>query len=358
MINSKQNILTVLVCLCAGLILSGCGERPPVDSQQVGYRGTAMVNFTNPRIEAVTEAANAVPAALPAAPGDGPRAGEVYQNVQVLGDLSVAEFARVMLAISNWVAPEQQCAYCHADGESLASDSLYTKVVARKMLEMNRDINVNWTAHVQQTGVTCYTCHRGKPVPEGIWFADPGPVTAGGGVAGSRMGQNAPATATALTSLPYDPFTPYLLDAGPIRVATDQALPAANELDVKAAEGTYALMMHFSDGLGVNCTFCHNSRAFASWSESNPQRVTAWHGIQMARSLNNEYLVPLTSTFPASRLGPLGDVAKVNCQTCHQGVSKPLYGVSMFADYPELGAPKAPEAQPAEGEAVAAADTD
>ena len=32
----------------------------------------------------------------------------------------------------------------------------------------------------------------------------------------------------------------------------------------------------------------------------------------------------------------LGDVAKVNCATCHQGVFKPLYGVSMAKDYPEL----------------------
>jgi photosynthetic reaction center cytochrome c subunit len=32
----------------------------------------------------------------------------------------------------------------------------------------------------------------------------------------------------------------------------------------------------------------------------------------------------------------MGDVAKVNCATCHQGVFKPLYGASMAKDYPEL----------------------
>jgi len=46
--------------------------------------------------------------------------------------------------------------------------------------------------------------------------------------------------------------------------------------------------------------------------------------------------VPLTSHFPSSRLGILGDVAKVNCATCHQGLFKPLYGQSMAKDYPEL----------------------
>jgi photosynthetic reaction center cytochrome c subunit len=40
--------------------------------------------------------------------------------------------------------------------------------------------------------------------------------------------------------------------------------------------------------------------------------------------------------FPAERLGPQGDVAKLNCATCHQGAFKPLYGQSMLKDHPEL----------------------
>ena len=44
----------------------------------------------------------------------------------------------------------------------------------------------------------------------------------------------------------------------------------------------------------------------------------------MVRDLNKDYLEPLTDVFPANRLGPTGDVAKVNCATCHQGVDKPL----------------------------------
>jgi photosynthetic reaction center cytochrome c subunit len=92
-------------------------------------------------------------------------------------------------------------------------------------------------------------------------------------------------------------------------------------------------MMHLSQGLGVNCTFCHNTQNFADWANSTPQRVTAWHGIRMAREINNEYIDTLAGVFPANRKGPMGDVAKVNCATCHQGVNKPLYGVSMVADY-------------------------
>jgi photosynthetic reaction center cytochrome c subunit len=108
-------------------------------------------------------------------------------------------------------------------------------------------------------------------------------------------------------------------------------------------------MMHMSDGLGVNCTFCHNTRNFKTWEGSPPQRTTAWHGIRMARDLNNAYLVPLTKSFPPNRLGPLGDVAKVNCATCHQGVYKPMYGAQMAKSYPELLQTGAAAAKVADG---------
>jgi len=117
-------------------------------------------------------------------------------------------------------------------------------------------------------------------------------------------------------------------------------------------------MVHMSNSLGVNCTYCHNTRAWASWEESRPQRSTAWYGIRLARHLNNAYLVPLTDTFPDNRLGPLGDVAKINCSTCHQGVYKPYFGTSMAKDYPELQGVKAmpTTAPPADGAAAPATD--
>ena len=56
----------------------------------------------------------------------------------------------------------------------------------------------------------------------------------------------------------------------------------------------------------------------------------------MARDLNVDYLEPLTDVFPAHRKGELGDVAKLNCATCHQGAYKPLNGAAMAKDFPEL----------------------
>ncbi len=93
-------------------------------------------------------------------------------------------------------------------------------------------------------------------------------------------------------------------------------------------------MIHMSESLGVNCTACHNTRAFSSWDEAPPARTTAWHGLKMVPSLNQEYLDPLQGEYPDNRLGPLGDAPKVNCATCHQGANKPFYGQSMLDDYP------------------------
>lgn len=344
-----QMVPSLSLSLAAAMLLTAC-EHPPMESTQLGYRGTGMVEVDNPRLEAANAAGQVVPDALPPVPADGPRARDLYSNVPVLGDLSAAEFNRVMAAITVWVSPEQGCTYCHAPGEDLAADTLYTKVVSRRMLQMTRDINSQWDAHVGATGVTCYTCHRGKNVPEEIWYQGSDPRQAAG-LVGYRAGQNAPAEVVGLTSLPFDPFSTFLDDAAEIRVVSAQALPVGPGPSIKDAEHTYALMMHMSDALGVNCTYCHNTRSFAEWDASRAPRVTAWHGIRLTRSLNEAYLEPLQDVFPANRLGPLGDVPKVSCGTCHRGASKPLLGVSMYLDYPELGAPRPAPAMetPAEG---------
>ena len=260
------------LALASVILLSAC-ERPPMDSVQRGYRGTGMVQVYNPRTIEQNEELHAAPVALPPATADGPKAGKAYQNVKVLGDLSVAQFT--------------------------------------------------------------------QPVPSQIWFKEP-PQANGADFIGGRAGQNLAAKSVGLSSLPSDPFTPFLLDSLDIRVNGDTALPSGNRHSIKQAEWTYGLMTHMSSALGVNCTYCHNSRSFSSWEGNPPQRVTAWHGIRMARELNLNYLEPLQATFPSNRKGELGDVAKLNCATCHQGAYKPLNGAPMIKNHPELVGKPAP----------------
>ena len=322
------------------VLLVAC-ERPPVSPVQGGYRGTGMVQVYNPRTLDSQAALNAEPEIARAAklrPGT-PNAGEVYENVKVLGDLSLSEFGRTMTAITSWVAPEAGCAYCHVEG-NFASEDKYTKVVARRMLQMVQNMNASWKDHVGDTGVTCYTCHRGHPVPKNIWFLQTPSRLPSAGM-GERGGQNLAQPQVGLTSLPGDPFSHFLLGNEPIRVNGATALAplgSAPRASVKDAERTYGLMVHISKALGVNCTFCHNTQSMQSWELSTPQRVTAWHGIRLVRDLNQQYLTadPLITIFPPNRRGPMGDVAKVNCATCHQGAYKPLYGSHLATYYPAV----------------------
>lgn len=335
-VTTMRSVLIALVCIVA---VGGC-ELPPPESTQQGFRGTGMVQVDGPEHKADVMNRQIVPAATPALPGGGPVANQVYQNVKVLGNLSVGQFARLMAAMTEWVAPEQGCTYCHET--DMASDEKYQKRVSRRMLQMTRHINRYWDNHVAETGVTCYTCHRGKNVPEYLWFAggSESGIPETRGMATRRGGQNLANASVGQTSMTSDPFTSLLVGDRNLRVASTTALPAGLTDTIQGTENTYALMMHMSESLGVNCTFCHNSRAFAAWPESRPQRTIAYHGIQMVKDVNNTHLNPLLPEYPSNRLGPSGDAPKVFCATCHQGLNKPLGGAPMLKDYPSLGAGK------------------
>jgi photosynthetic reaction center cytochrome c subunit len=347
--------ITALIPLAA-LALAGC-QIGPKETQQTGYRGTGINQVvTKASLEKAAKANYIPPPPYALETRDGPLATSQYKNVQVLTDISADEFNRLMASITEWVAPaEQGCNYCH-NPENMASDEVYQKVVARRMLQMTRAVNTNWTSHVKQTGVTCWTCHRGNGVPIYNWAAvAPDPKK----LMGNTHGQNRPDPVTAYSTLPRDIFSPYLLGAKNIRVGSQQAYGKGIETPIQDAEQTYGLMMHQSTALGVNCTYCHNTNSFTSWKQSPPQRVQAWYGIRMARNINAEYIQPLSPIFPANRKGSQGDPYKVNCLTCHQGVNKPLGGVSMLPDHPSLkgarvkGEAYSPKPVPVEGQKTA-----
>ena len=334
--------------------------RPPILAQQHGFRGTGMDQIQTKAGAAALKAANIPPAPAEPVEAGTEKAGAVYENVKVLKDLSVEEFNRLMVSMTEWVSPEQGCTYCH-NTENMADDSLYQKQVARRMIQMVQHINTTWKEkHVGEAGVNCYTCHRGKPVPAQIWFQNPGPNYKTGFIARNN-GQNMASPSVGLASLPYDTLSEFFgkkdADENLIRVNATTALPESKGKPIQAAERTYGLMMHMSSSLGVNCTYCHNTRAVSNWSQSTPQRTLAWHAIRMVRDLNGNYIEPLTTTFPANRLGPTGDAPKLNCATCHNGQSKPLAGAHVIDSYPELArttaetaavppAPETPEPMP------------
>jgi photosynthetic reaction center cytochrome c subunit len=337
--------VAVAAILSLPVLLAGC-ELGPKETTQYGPRGAGMEGVAN--LNLATSPGVPPPSAYPLTTREGQRAREVYPELKALGDISVDEFNLLMANITTWVVPqdaaptEQGCNYCH-NPENMASYEKYTKTVALKMLQMTQNINVNWQTHVKGTGVTCYTCHRGLAIPQYSWSfqADEDQST----ILGNKQGQNTPMQAVGYSSLPNDPNS-YFVGNTEIRVGSKTIHPSGNPAGTKTAEHTYGLMMRMSGALGVNCTFCHNSHAFGDWQASRLQKVNAWHGIRMVREANEGYIQPLQTVFPANigRLGPMGDPLKINCQTCHQGHSKPLGGVSMLADNPALA--ELPDVQP------------
>ncbi|EPX76001.1 photosynthetic reaction center cytochrome PufC [Salipiger mucosus] len=341
------------VAVVAATALVALGQPWATDSLQTGPRGTGMMvtefeadlATPDPTIEAIFPDP-------PYPPEEGEElAGDIYQNVQVLGGLTDANFNRVMGAMTRWVAPEQGCAYCHGDGgpETYGEDALYTKVVARRMLQMTQSINEGWDGHVnanKQVGVTCYTCHRGQNVPSDIWFINTPTVQAAEGWAAV---QNRVTPLSSYTSLPSDALEAYLLDDQVIGVHDlDSRVAGVPGQDgyasIQKAERTYGLMNYVANSLGVNCTFCHNTRAFYDGAQVTPQWSTESLGIQMVREINNDHLLPLKDQLPPERLGPQhADMPKVGCRTCHKGYQQPLQGTNVIGDWPELATTGTPD---------------
>ena len=330
---------------------------PGTPGTQMGYRASSMVQFAS---RAETAPVNAdIPAPLPPAADGGPKATEKYKNVKVLTDVSAAEFDRLQQAITNWVAPKQGCAFCH-DVNDMSSDAKPQKLAARRMLQMTRYVNSAWKSHVEPSGVTCYTCHRGQPVPSEVWWPrEPKPVK-------PFIDKAEPwneAADTVSTFFPNAGYAEYYLQDNPIAAQSTTALRSNDVAAQVVVKRIYEMMMQMSLQVGVNCGYCHNSRALADWSQSTPERWVAYYALRFIRDLNRNYLLPLAAVIPQQRVlahqtampvipdyqkGQQPGNALLTCGTCHQRLPKPLNGANMVKDYPGLTGtePPAKDADP------------
>ena len=239
-----------------------------------------------------------VPEPLPPAAEGGPKATEQYKNVKVLTDVSAAEFMRLQQAITNWVSPKEGCAFCH-DTKDFSSDVKPTKLAARRMFEMTRYINSAWATHVNPAGVTCYTCHRGQPVPAEVWWPRiPAPVKK---FVDKRDHWNEAAD-TVSTFFPNAGFAEYYLQDNPIAAQSTTAMRTHDVADVVVPTRIYEMMMQMSLQLGVNCDYCHlNTSVFEDWKQSTPMRWSGYYGLRFIRDLNRNYLLPLAQIIPQQR---------------------------------------------------------
>ncbi|MBF9057884.1 photosynthetic reaction center cytochrome c subunit [Rhodobacterales bacterium HKCCSP123] len=313
------------------------GQPFATDQMQTGPRGTGMhvSEFVSslseyPDVDGYVTSEPVVPTA------DSQLAIDVFDVVPpTLGNITVENYERLLEAMRSWTGIP--------DLLDPGNDS-YQTALAYTMIEMTQNINQNWIGHVQanaEVGVTCYTCHRGQPVPNNIWFRV-GNVNSN--VAGWPAIQNRVTMTSNFTSLPSTYLEHFLLqdENGQYGVAQVHDLdsrvenPPGSPL-IQQAEMTYAWMNYFANSLGVNCVFCHNTRAFYDAGQVTPQWATASLGIAMVQETLEQYILPLEYVLPEERLGPVfADVPKLACRTCHQGEQQPLNGLNVIRNWPEL----------------------
>ena len=96
-------------------------------------------------------------------------------------------------------------------------------------------------------------------------------------------------------------------------------------------------MVHFAQSLGVNCTYCHNTRAFGNWATSSPARVTAWYGIRMVRDVNNNYLELAARRVPRLSEGTAGRQRKGQLRHLPPGLVQAALRRQHAEDVPRAG---------------------
>ena len=174
-----------------------------------------------------------------------------------------------------------------------------TKLAARRMFEMTRYINSAWATHVNPAGVTCYTCHRGQPVPAEVWWPRiPAPVKA----FVDRRDHWNEAADTVSTFFPNAGYAN--ITCRTIRSRHNRPPRCAPTTSPKSSCRTriYEMMMQYSLSIGVNCNYCHlNTSVFEDWKQSTPMRWTGYYALRFIRDLNRNYLLPLAQIIPQQR---------------------------------------------------------
>lgn len=89
-------------------------------------------------------------------------AEQKFKNIQIFKGMPAAQLDPTMAFISGSLGVK--CNYCHVN--QFEKDDKPTKLTARRMIQMVFDLNKGSLAG--QGAVSCYTCHRGKPLPVSV----------------------------------------------------------------------------------------------------------------------------------------------------------------------------------------------
>lgn len=137
-----------------------------------------------------------------------------------------------------------------------------------------------------------------------------------------------------------------MLGAAPVQAQEFQWPEEPENLEVLpdtiGPDGLRRVMTHFTEALGVRCSYCHvgeegaplNEYDFASDDEGHKE--TARVMMEMVRAINSEHLEELEHEHEGEGHGhgsyTLPPEARVNCVTCHRGAEEPALIQDVLAD--------------------------
>src|SRR5581483_11156213 len=88
----------------------------------------------------------------------GKTAEQAFPNIEILKGMPAERGGTIMNMFDRVLGVE--CTHCHVDG-AYEKDDKPTFAKARRMFQMR-----NWIAQTPKVNSTCWTCHRGHPIPQ------------------------------------------------------------------------------------------------------------------------------------------------------------------------------------------------
>jgi hypothetical protein len=192
------------------------------------------------------------------------RAVGSWQNVEILGDATAQDMDLFMRAMSASLGVG--CEYCH-EGDAWHLEGRREKGIARSMMRMLADLSV--TGFEALDLPSCWTCHRGSPVPA--------------------------------TAPPAAGVEPLPTGQGPFRGEYENLqLTGVSRADLPS------MMAGFVRDLGEDCEYCHVSGDWASDEKVSKPLARRMHEIQ--NGMDQRYF---------------GSAGAISCWTCHRGERVP-----------------------------------
>ena len=230
--------------------------------------GGARADLVSP----ITAAGSEAPVGLEWGSKGEEKASAIFKNVKLLGGLTGNRFMAGMQSMKANLGVK--CATCHLAAEKdFAADKKKEKLAARRMIQMNEEINRR--TFKGEVRVTCWTCHRGEEEPKSKPFEKKIPEE-------------------------LENLKPELLKQPAEKVFKDVRI-----LKGMDARNFAYIMGWFERELGVECKHCHDEK---DYSADTPKKKRAREMLEMTGYIGSGYYK---------------NDSPVTCGTCHQGKAEP-----------------------------------